>query len=162
MTYGTNVQQVFAAIRHINAPQKEVLKTIANDILEGLIPISDEQVKTLSRYKTLIRRLGKSKTAVSVYPLYIEKNIIGIRKLLEIALPKYEISEQISSSSNGQMGKGEGKISRNNNIRHDRSAATSSSEEDLWDEYNHGKEEEENTESEEDYESGNGTGDEEY
>ena len=97
----TNKNQKISLLKSISTSQYKILKEIAFNILNEIIPLDKKQFKKLSKYKTFIRKLGKKKVSGQV----LGKNYSIVIDIIRIGLQYYEICTEICSSSKRRVGK---------------------------------------------------------
>lgn len=140
LIYGSNKSQKINLLKTIDDHQYVLLRGIANDILDEIIPISREQFQILYQYKDFIRKLSSRKLS----KIILIKNIDAIIELLKVVYSKDEMGKQTSSTTNRRMGKGEKVFTQEKSSKYSRGTTTSSNEETFTDnEYITDSEEEE-------------------
>ena len=82
--------------KFINKSQYYLLKKIATNILEGVIPLKKNQLKHLRNSKIFIRKLAEGKIKKSELLHYYTITCY----IVKIALEYYETHSKISTSSN--------------------------------------------------------------
>ena len=113
LVFGANQKQSLALLKEINPEQHKLLKTIANDVLDEIIPLTSQQYKSLVPHKNFIRKLGREKVSKAV----LIKNFIAVRKLASLVIDEDEVCAKVSSGSTRGVGKGEKATSKNNSIK---------------------------------------------
>ena len=101
LAYGRDKSQKYHIIKFINKSQYYLLKKIAKNILEGLIPLKKNQLKHLRNSKIFIRKLADGKVKNSDLLRYYTITCY----IVKIALEHYETHSKISTSSNRKMGR---------------------------------------------------------
>lgn len=96
----TNKKQINKLIKLISSKQKSDLHHIAKNILKEKIKIGKSDLTKISKFKTLVRKLGKNK---QFSPLYLNKNIKGLITLVKVFLNN-ETHSKNSSNSSRKMG----------------------------------------------------------
>ena len=101
LAYGRDKSQKYHIIKFINKSQYYLLKKIAKNILEGVIPLKKNQLKHLGNSKIFIRKLAEGKVKNSDLLRYYTITCY----IVKIALEHYETHSKISTSSNRKMGR---------------------------------------------------------
>ena len=132
LVYGDNQKQVSATLKEINEIQYAMLKNIANDVLDEIIPLNCKQYRILVQYKNFIRKLGREKVSKTV----LAKNLHAIKELAKLVINGNETCEKTNVSSSGRMGKNKKTTSTNKSSIKCRSRTITSDEEyesdELW------------------------------
>ena len=167
LVYGNNHKQVSATLKEINDIQYTMLKNIANDVLDDIIPLNSEQYTILVQYKNFIRKLGRQKVSKTV----LAKHLHAIKELAKLFINDHEVCKKTNVSSSRRMGKNKKTTTKNNSSSKCKSRTITSDEEyesdELWQkcynkkEYETDNETEIETENEEETE-GESEGEEEY
>ena len=149
LAHGDDINLQYTILKHMNDRQLTLLKNIANDVLDEIIPLNTKQFKILVHYKDFIRKLGRGTASKRV----IQKNLHAIQELAKLVIDDNEIDNQAGIITPGKMGKNKGKISSNFYDRHSGSGTNTPQEEYsndiIWEEYVKRKNEEEQSEEEE-------------
>ena len=66
LAYGNNYKQNVVVLKEINQNHYKLLKNIANDVLQEIIPLNSQQFKTLLQYKNFIRKLGRERVSKTI------------------------------------------------------------------------------------------------
>ena len=101
LVYNDNKKQNLAIVKEIDNNQYTILKDIANDVLDEIIPLNSQQYKILVQYKTFIRKLGREKVSKSL----LTKNLQVIKELAKLIINGNETCEKTNASSCRRMGK---------------------------------------------------------
>ena len=101
LVYNNNKKQNLAILKEIDNNQYTILKDIANDVLDEIIPLNSQQYKILVQYKTFIRKLGREKVSKSL----LTKNLQAIKELAKLIINGNETCEKTNASSCRRMGK---------------------------------------------------------
>ena len=101
LAYGRDKSQKYHIIKFMNKSQYYLLKKIAKNILEGVIPLKKNQLKHLGNSKIFIRKLAEGKVKNSDLLRYYTITCY----IVKIALEHYETHSKISTSSNRKMGR---------------------------------------------------------
>ena len=167
LVYSSNQKQNLALLKQIDNNQYKILKNIANDVLDEIIPLNSQQYKILVQYKNFIRKLGREKVSKTL----LTKNLQAIKELAKLVINGNETCEKTNVSSSRRMGKNKKTTTKNNSSSKCRSGTITSDEEyesdELWQkcynkkEYETDNETEIETENEEETE-GESEGEEEY
>lgn len=131
-----NINQKIVVLKSINTKQYTLLREIAKDILNEIIPLNTQQFQKLLQYKDFIRKLGSRK--LSVYTLV--KNIEGVIELLKIVYHPNEVGKQTSSGTNTRLAKNKKisskeKYTKCSGSRTITSDEDTNSDEEYWEEY---------------------------
>jgi len=114
LAYGKDNKQKCRVIKYINISQYNLLKKIALQILNGVIPLKKFQLDYLKQSKNFLRKLSTKKIKV----VELGRHFRSICYIVKIALEYYEVHTKTSFSSNRKVGKN----------RRQRSCETSDSE----------------------------------
>ena len=69
--------------------QLSIICEIIFNFLQGIIPCDAEEIRTISKYRNILRRIGQKKSPKS-NKLFIIKNGSALSTFLKIVLPKFE------------------------------------------------------------------------
>ena len=125
LVYSSNQKQNLALLKQIDNNQYKILKNIANDVLDEIIPLNSQQYKILVQYKNFIRKLGREKVSKTL----LSKNLQAIKELAKLVINGNETCEKTNVSSSRRMGKNKKIASPNNSSIECRSGAITSDEE---------------------------------
>ena len=101
LAYGKDKSQKFQIIKFINKSQYYLLKKIATNILEGVIPLKKNQLKHLRNSKIFMRKVAEGKVKKSELLHYYTITCY----IVKITLEHYETHSKISTSSNRKVGR---------------------------------------------------------
>ena len=101
LVYSSNQKQNLALLKQIDNNQYKILKNIANDVLDKIIPLNSQQYKILVQYKNFIRKLGREKVSKTL----LIKNLQAIKELAKLVINGNETCEKTNVSSSRRMGK---------------------------------------------------------
>ena len=124
LIHGNNVKQKSAVLKAITEQQYRLLKCIANDILDEIIPLNKKQFEILVQYKEFIRKLSSKK--ISKPQLVV--NIEAIIEILKVVYTENEMGKQTCTSTNRGMGKSKEISSKEKSIKYHRRRTSTSSE----------------------------------
>ena len=97
---GTNRKQNTSILKFIDKQQYNIIKEIACNILNEVIPLNTKQFNSLHRHKTFIRNLSKGKASKT----QLVKNYLVVSQIIQIALD-HELHAKVSSGSSRRVGK---------------------------------------------------------
>lgn len=100
-----NKNQNLLLLKHLNRTQYNILKRIAKDILQEVIPITKKEFNKLSPHAKFIRKLANNSDKVKNFKSYT----YVIQEMIKIALKEHEVYADISFGSNRRMGKDKNK-----------------------------------------------------
>ena len=145
LLHNSNRRQTVSILKTITNSEYSLLKSFANDILDGIIVLNDSQFRKLVQYKDFIRQLGGSK----VSPATLSKNIECIKALINIEFNQHEICNKTSTHTNRRMGKSKKTFTSKEYFKYCGSGSGSSdeggTESEHWNFESGGEQEEENT-----------------
>ena len=130
MLYSSSNSQKKKLLKDISNEQYSLLKSIANDILDEIIPLNRTEYNRLVPYKDFIRQLGRKRVSKAA----LSENIIPVVEIIKVAAEQYDICEQSSFSTPSRMGKSEASPQKEHGRKDNRCAWIPSKHEDTDDE----------------------------
>ena len=101
LLHNSNKRQSTSILKTITNSQYSLLKSLANDILDEMIPLNAMQFKKLVQYKDFIRKLSGTK----VSPATLSRNIECIKAIISVVLNEYEVHNKTSTYTHRRVGK---------------------------------------------------------
>ena len=96
LAYGKDKRQKYQVIKFKKTNHSNILKKIATNILQGIIPLKKHQLNHLKSSKILIRKLAEGRVASSD----LVRHCMSISYIVKIALEHYEKCSKTSTGSN--------------------------------------------------------------
>ena len=85
----THPKQRKALLESSTNKQLSVICEIIHNFLQGIIPFDNEEINSITKYRTILRRIGQ-RDSWKINKSFIVKNCAAIASFLKIVLPKFE------------------------------------------------------------------------